>query len=159
MLHTAVELYSGESHLHRDSETLVEGEEAAAGHNLAEAVDEAGELAGASLSQVSCQPGTGKVQRVHDQQRSGSGQTTCMQPMISTYSKGASTVSPTEQGIAGKTLHNDSMAQRQHLCTGQGFAQARDLPKPNTEVPASVLSTQVSCTYSGSQGGVMGCGQ
>ena len=72
------------SHLHRDAEALVKREEAAAFDDLAEAVDQPCELACARLSQVSCQPGTRKVQRVHNQQGSGSGKTTCMQHTIST---------------------------------------------------------------------------
>ena len=64
-------------HLHGDSKALVEGHESATGDNLTQAVDQPSEFARASLTQVSCETGTGKVQRVHDQQRTGSGQTTC----------------------------------------------------------------------------------
>ena len=69
----------GVLYLHGDTKALVEGHEPSAADDLFEAVDEACELAGAGLAQVSCQPGTGKVQGVHNQQRSSSGQTTCTQ--------------------------------------------------------------------------------
>ena len=69
----------GGLYLDGDAKALVEGHEPSAADDLFEAVDEACELAGAGLAQVRCQPGTGKVQGVHNQQRSSSGQTTCRQ--------------------------------------------------------------------------------
>ena len=69
----------GVLYLHGDTKALVEGHEPSAADDLFEAVDEPCELAGAGLAQVSCQPGTGKVQGIHNQQRSSSGQTTCKQ--------------------------------------------------------------------------------
>lgn len=65
------------AHLHGHAEALVEGEEAAALGDLGEAVEEAGELARPGLAQVSGQPRTRKVQRVHDQQGTSTGQATC----------------------------------------------------------------------------------
>ena len=55
-------------HLHGHTEALVEGHEAAALDGLAQAVHQAGELAGARLAQVGRQPRPRKVQRVHNQQ-------------------------------------------------------------------------------------------
>ena len=75
------------THLHGHAEALVEGHEAAALGDLGQAVQEAGELASAGLAQVSGQTGTRKVQRVHDQQRTGTGQTTCahmQEPLVTT---------------------------------------------------------------------------
>ena len=63
-------------YLDRHSESLVQGHHASPLDDLSEAVDQSCELTGASLSQVSCQPGTGKVEGVHNKQRPGSGQTT-----------------------------------------------------------------------------------
>ena len=75
----------GCAHLHGHAKALVEGHKAAALDDLAEAVQEAGELASPGLAQVSSQTGTRKVQRVHNQQRTSTSQTTCanMQETIS----------------------------------------------------------------------------
>ncbi len=66
------------AHLHRDAEALVEGAQAAALDSGGDAVYEALELAVlASLAQIGTQARPSKVQRIHYQQRSGTGRTAC----------------------------------------------------------------------------------
>ena len=67
-----------EAHLDRHAEALVQGASASSTEHLADAVDEAGELAvRATLAHIGSQAGTCEVQGVHDQQGAGTSQTTC----------------------------------------------------------------------------------
>ena len=64
--------------LHRHAEALVQRNRAATLDDLAQAVDQASELAVGVLADVRGQPRTREVQRVHDQQRPRARQTTCV---------------------------------------------------------------------------------
>lgn len=70
----------GEADLDGDTEALVEGEGAALASHLADAVHHARELAGLAGTHVRGQARTGEIQRVHDQQRTGTRKTPCTPP-------------------------------------------------------------------------------
>lgn len=72
---------AGGTDLHGDTETLVEGEGTALASHLADAVHHARELAGLAGTHIRRQASTGKIQRVHDQQRAGTRQATCTPPL------------------------------------------------------------------------------
>ena len=119
------------SHLHRDAEALVKREEAAAFDDLAEAVDQPRELACARLSQVSCQPGTRKVQRVHNQQGSGSGKTTCMQHTISTPAPRMDPANASLKSCMPKAAAHTSCNQEEDVAwePTRGHVDGKELPE------------------------------